>query len=388
MVTASSYLRFYERSSQGILLGVCEWCFLPYEVHEPAPGAVLWKLLCTLRTLSIAAFVASPHLLFLTVVRIQAHAAASVLGDRIKIARGLQAAAVPRNRTQSGSYSLHTDIALSVQFLLNCGTNHSLSCHGGSTSRAFEFVNSVGYWPYETCQPYIACSTDSQEGFCPHVDTSCTPLNTCKTCMPGAGCVAVESFPNATVSEYGVYSHDIHAIMSEIYVRGPVKASVDAVPLVNYTGGVLWDAPEYRSNQHHHGVSLVGWGYDVTRKRQYWIARNSWGMRQLLYSHTECSSLSPFGRIHRRLTHVNTFSYRTAGEYWGELGYFRIELGKNLLMIESNIAWATPGTFTVHNVPCSVEGDDCDEGQFTYVDPSRDIAAVQRRLRHHTTVEL
>jgi cathepsin X len=223
----------------------------------------------------------------------QAHAAASVLADRIKIARGLQAASAPRSRNsavdaESGPYQLHTDIALSVQFLLNCGANHSLSCHGGSTSRAYEFVSDVGFWPYETCQPYVACSSDSQEGFCPHVDSSCTPLNTCKTCMPGSGCVPLETFPNATVAEYGVYSYDVHAIMSEIFVRGPVKASVDAFPLVNYTGGVLWDAPQYRSYQHHHGVSLVGWGYDADREKQYWIARNSWGT----FSHA--SSIAAF----------------------------------------------------------------------------------------------
>ena len=37
---------------------------------------------------------------------------------------------------------------------------------------------------------------------------------------------------------------------------------------------------------------------------------------------------------------------RSWGQYWGELGFFRVELGKNLLMIESNIAWASPGTFS------------------------------------------
>jgi hypothetical protein len=32
----------------------------------------------------------------------------------------------------------------------------------------------------------------------------------------------------------------------------PVKASVDAEPLTNYTGGVLWDAPAYESDHHNH----------------------------------------------------------------------------------------------------------------------------------------
>ena len=78
------------------------------------------------------------------------------------------------------------------------------------------------------------------------------------------------------------------------------------------------------------------------------------------------------------------------------MGYFRVELGKNLLLIEDNVAWATPGMFTVsHNVPCPVEGGGPDCGSTSrsrsrptdaavqyYVDPSHDRAAVQRRLFH------
>jgi hypothetical protein len=36
-----------------------------------------------------------------------------------------------------------------------------------------------------------------------------------------------------------------------------------------------------------------------------------------------------------------------SAEYWGEMGHMRLEMGKNLLGIESDIAWATPGEFTV-----------------------------------------
>jgi hypothetical protein len=68
---------------------------------------------------------------------------------------------------------------------------------------------------------------------------------------------------------------------------------------------------------------------------------------------------------------------------WGEMGFFRVELGKNLLMIESNVAWATPGTFSTVNYPCS-KGKDGDANclaHHEYVDPSHDLAAVKRRLR-------
>lgn len=68
------------------------------------------------------------------------------------------------------------------------------------------------------------------------------------------------------------------------------------------------------------------------------------------------------------------------------MGYMRLEVGKNLLGIEGEVAWATPGQFTVHNFPCNEDGSNCVvkrraavETQ-TYVDPSKDLAALQRRM--------
>ncbi len=267
-----------------------------------------------------------------------AHSSMSVLADRIKIAR-----------TEPGP-----DINLSIQFLLNCGGGGS--CQGGSSLRAFDYIHQNGFVPYETCAPYIACSSDSTNGFCPHVDTTCTPMNTCKTCTnpdKGGTCSAIGHFPNATVAEYGTYSeHQLFSIMAEIFARGPVKASVNAGPLLDYSGGILLDNNITRNTTHNHGVSLVGWGYDEEQDLQYWIVRNSWGT------------------------------------YWGELGFFRLELGKNLLGIESHIVWATPGLFTIQNYPCNEDGKNClpDEAHY-YRDPSRDIATVKRRLRRaHMTM--
>ena len=200
-----------------------------------------------------------------------AHAALSSLADRIRIAKYRQ-----------GYYHSDDDeVDLSVQFLLNCGSEIAGSCRGGSSTGAYEFIRQTGYVPYDTCQPYLACSQDSNEGFCSHVDTTCTPLNTCKTCsssMPGKpSCVAIDTFPNATVREYGIYRYDAFAIMAEIYLRGPVKASVTAEFLTNYTGGIIYDSPEYHTDYHNHGVSIVGWGYEQDKDIQYWIVRNSWG---------------------------------------------------------------------------------------------------------------
>eukprot|EP00545_Synedropsis_sp_CCMP1620_P013925 CAMPEP_0119007708 /NCGR_PEP_ID=MMETSP1176-20130426/3188_1 /TAXON_ID=265551 /ORGANISM="Synedropsis recta cf, Strain CCMP1620" /LENGTH=342 /DNA_ID=CAMNT_0006959907 /DNA_START=15 /DNA_END=1043 /DNA_ORIENTATION=+ len=263
-----------------------------------------------------------------------AHGAMSALADRIKIAR---------NATGD-------EINLSVQWILNCGGKVAGSCHGGSHSGAYELVKSRGFVPYDTCQPYLACSSESTDGFCKEIDTTCTAANTCRTCVHGGECTEIDEFPNATIAEYGSYSvfesDKTHKIMAEIYARGPVAAGVNAEPLVNYKGGIVQDE-HFWHKMVNHVVSIVGWGTDEETGLLFWIVRNSWG------------------------------------QYWGELGYFRLEAGKNCLGIESEVVWATPKTFTVNNYPCDENGNSCQSGVHTqyYVDPSQNTEAVQRRLR-------
>lgn len=110
------------------------------------------------------------------------HGALSSLADRIKIARKAEG----------------DDINLSIQYVLNCGAEIAGSCYGGYHTGVFEFIKKTGYVPYDTCQPYMACSDDSKEGFCKHLDTSCSASNTCKTCDTFAGmggtCSEVSTF--------------------------------------------------------------------------------------------------------------------------------------------------------------------------------------------------
>mmetsp|Transcript_31665 Transcript_31665/g.36576 ORF Transcript_31665/g.36576 Transcript_31665/m.36576 type:complete len:352 (+) Transcript_31665:82-1137(+) len=260
-----------------------------------------------------------------------AHGAISALGDRIKIARQAEG----------------EDINLSVQYILNCGGKMAGSCHGGSASGAYEFMKSTGPIPYDTCQPYTACSSESKEGFCKHYDTKCTPQNTCKTCNTfssnGGFCSEINQYPNATVSEYGMISKDAHAIKAEIFARGPVAAGIDAEPIVDYKGGIIGDH-QLRDKMVNHIVSIVGWGFDEETGNQHWIVRNSWG------------------------------------QYWGEMGYFRVEMGYNALGLESEVSWATPGDFTLRNFPCGESGTFCGAESHNFQDPSKDVEAVKRRL--------
>mmetsp|Transcript_32712 Transcript_32712/g.50052 ORF Transcript_32712/g.50052 Transcript_32712/m.50052 type:complete len:151 (+) Transcript_32712:338-790(+) len=147
--------------------------------------------------------------------------------------------------------------------------------------------------------------------------------------------------------------------MAEIFARGPVKASLHANSIRNYTGGIIMDDPALRNLPHNHGVSLVGWGLSTNNNdndnnndnnnnaTKYWIIRNSWG------------------------------------QYWGEMGFFRLQMGTNMLSIEANVAWATPGTFSTYNFPCDENGDNCRDALKTqhYVDPSKDPDRLKDMFR-------
>ena len=63
-----------------------------------------------------------------------AHAALSSLADRIKIARNAQG----------------DDINLSIQYVLNCGASIAGSCHGGTHTGTYQFIQEKGAIPYDT----------------------------------------------------------------------------------------------------------------------------------------------------------------------------------------------------------------------------------------------
>ena len=56
-------------------------------------------------------------------------------------------------------------------------------------------------------------------------------------------------------------------------------------------------------------------------------------------------------------------------------------MGHNMLGLEMSVAWAIPGSFTVHNFSCNEDGKNCGAETQFYVDPSEYIDAVQRCLQ-------
>jgi len=238
-----------------------------------------------------------------------AHGALSALGDRIKIARKAKG----------------IDINLAVQHLLNCG--NAGTCYGGSIDGPYQWIYDISQTgtgiSYETSQPYLACSSDSQEGFCPQIDTTCKSVNVARTCggfsEEGGPCNGLSQYPNATVVDFGSISGK-DSMMKEIFNRGPIACGVDANPLLNYEGDII----NLEGGGIDHVVSVVGWSTHP-EKGFHWIIRNSWG------------------------------------EYWGEFGYFRVAEGA--LNIEEQCSWAVVGEYTApelnNQFPCHEGGDNC-----------------------------
>eukprot|EP01069_Polyplicarium_translucidae_P011727 Polyplicarium_translucidae@DN430_c0_g1_i1.p1 len=207
-----------------------------------------------------------------------AHGAISTVSDRIKVLR-------------RGQYP---DVILSIQSLINCGT--AGSCHGGSEWKTWRYLAEFGL-PDETCQLYDA------------MDHECSPLRMCEDCYGpvddgDANCVPLDTFKKYFVKDFGtIPSNDTDAMKSEIFARGPIACGVDSASIFHHHKvPEIIDRPGYELD---HVVSVAGWG-ESAEGVAYWIVRNSWGT------------------------------------YWGEEGWFRVRMGTNSLLIESQCSWVMP----------------------------------------------
>ncbi len=159
------------------------------------------------------------------------------------------------------------EILPNIQVILNCATDIAGSCDGGDDMGVYQYLQQTGI-PDSTCMQYAA------------TDMACTPINTCRTCVPGTGvCSAVTNYTKYFASQYGSVSGEQN-MMAEIYARGPISCGVDASVIENYTGGIFYDKTGADSIDHI--ISVVGWGYGVDPATcpngcSYWIVRNSWG---------------------------------------------------------------------------------------------------------------
>ncbi|KAL3744662.1 hypothetical protein ACJRO7_013863 [Eucalyptus globulus] len=160
-------------------------------------------------------------------------------------------------------------ISLSEQQLLDCATafnNHG--CNGGLPSQAFEYIKYNGGLETEEAYPYTA-----QNG----------------TCKFSARRVAVRVVDSVNISMGAE-----HELKHAVGMVRPVSVAFQATDLFrHYKSGVFTsDACGSTSMDVNHAVLAVGYG--VENGVPYWLIKNSWG------------------------------------ESWGNKGYFKMGMGKNM----------------------------------------------------------
>ncbi|EPY40149.1 cathepsin L [Angomonas deanei] len=149
---------------------------------------------------------------------------------------------------------------LSQQQLTSCTPNPdhcggSGGCSGSVESLAFDYVKEAGGLVEEWLYPYTSYFGDS---------------GTCKTISTFDVVAKLSGFVD-------VPKDDQNALMDALAFKGPIAVSVDASHWSSYSGGIF-DGCSYAKNiTQNHAVQLVGYGHDVSLKKDYWIIRNSWG---------------------------------------------------------------------------------------------------------------
>lgn len=184
------------------------------------------------------------------------------------------------------------DINLSPQVLISCEMKDD-GCHGGEPVYAYEWMHQ-NYITDETCSIYRARGHDN--------GLQCSNITLCRDCKPHQPCFVPDEYNIYQVEEFAHFSGE-HAMMQEIYQRGPIACGIAVTPQVHaYTDGIFEDTTGTYDVTHE--VSIVGFGEE--QGVPFWLIRNSWG--------TE----------------------------WGIEGFMKLIRGKNNLGIESDCAWAVP----------------------------------------------
>lgn len=215
------------------------------------------------------------------------HGTLSMIQDRLKIQKK----------------GLGPDVMLARQSLLNCAAFHDFGggCDGGDVIDVLRYMSHYGL-PDESCQPYSA-TDHTKYG---KKAKKCPPSGYCSNCMTiddKDTCWSIKSPIRYFLDGYGtVDAPGEEAMMKEIMSGGPLTCSM-ATPETfdyGYHKGVYVDVSN--NTDVDHDVEVVGWG-ETEEGQKYWIIRNSWGT------------------------------------YWGELGFFKLEKGKNALQLESGDCW-------------------------------------------------
>ena len=176
-------------------------------------------------------------------------------------------------------------LLLSAQYIVACDMLN-LGCDGGCSRSAFTFLEQHGVTDRE-CHPWNKVTKFSEKF--------------CSKCQDG-------SEPHLYKTEYGSMRQltTPEEIKEEIYLRGPVTASVAPNTEMRYwKGGKIYTRVVTNTSEPAgHTVELIGWGKED--QNDYWILLNQYGNE------------------------------------WGENGTMKIRMGYNDALVESFVYAADP----------------------------------------------
>jgi len=207
-----------------------------------------------------------------------------------------------------------TPIALSAQAIVNCKAGGS--CNGGSPGGVYKYAYENGI-PDSSCEQYVAHNLDDGHRTCQDIDLCrdctwppCGKDQTEEECL--ANCWATE-YKHYYVSDYYTI-RGADKMKAELYKYGPISCGVHVTDkFEEYAGGIYSESRLL--NISNHEISVIGYGYDEETDTEYWIGRNSWGT------------------------------------YWGEYGFFRIQMHKDNLGIENDCTAGIPSYTKVSEEP-------------------------------------
>jgi len=176
------------------------------------------------------------------------------------------------------------------------------SCNGGNPGDVYEFAYTTGL-VHGSCTNYQAFND---------VDGSCQAIDVCRDCTGPPpplgesgieGCTAITDMTRYYVSEY-YYIKGATQMKAELQ-KGPISCGIHATDNFdnNYDGGIYQE--ELKHPLINHEISVIGYGV-TAEGQEYWIGRNSWGT------------------------------------YWGDYGFFYMNMYTNNLAIERNCVAGIP----------------------------------------------
>lgn len=145
----------------------------------------------------------------------------------------------------------NTSYDLSEQMGVDCARPNG--CSGGWMHEVFDYYLTHGV-NFESVYPYKATA-----GVCGYKTTT-NPAN---------------GLPSSYSRQWYTVPANERTLAYTVFQTGWVAVSINAATIWNYSSGIV-SAAGCSSNPNH-VVIIVGYGYDTTVNKNYWIMRNSWG---------------------------------------------------------------------------------------------------------------